>query len=134
MKDQNERMLDRSWQKPVSKEKESDCNVDSASSKKEVVSIAGNSKKNVVFELDIEDKPNIDFSNTPKVSNDEEEPGWCSKISISISNVVDRRPQASNDKSLCSKLFTKKNYFENFCDEYLEFKYYVQSELDSETQ
>ena len=44
MKDQSERMLDRSWKKPVSKEKESDCNADSASSKKEVVSIADNSK------------------------------------------------------------------------------------------
>ena len=31
-------------------------------------------------------------------------------------------------------MLIKKNYFENFCDEYLEFKYYVQSKLDSESQ
>ena len=35
---------------------------------------------------------------------------------------------------MCSKLFIKKDYFENFFNEYLEFKYYVSSKLDGETQ
>ena len=35
---------------------------------------------------------------------------------------------------MCSKLFIKKDYFENFYNEYLQFKYYVQSRLEGETQ
>ena len=42
--------------------------------------------------------------------------------------------QTSNDKSLCSKLFIKKDYLENVYNEYRKFKYYVQSKLDGETQ
>ena len=45
----------------VSKEKESDDNVENASSKEEVVNVVDNSTQNVVFEPDIEDEPNIDF-------------------------------------------------------------------------
>ena len=60
--------------KLVLKEKESDDNIESASSKDKVVSRDDNSTQNVVFQPDIEDKPNIDFYNTPKVPNDEDEP------------------------------------------------------------
>ena len=94
----------------VSNEKESD-NVESASSKEEVVTIVDNSTQNVVFETDIEDEPNTDFYNTPKVPNDEDEPSssdfnYTPKLPI-ISNVADCVTQTSNDKSLCSKLFMR---------------------------
>ena len=56
------------------KRKKSGNNVKSASNKNKVVSINDNSTKNVVFEPDIEDKPNIDFYNRPEVLNDEDEP------------------------------------------------------------
>ena len=95
-------------------------NVKSASNKNKVVSIDDNSTKNVVFEPDIEDKPNIDFYNSPEVLNDEYEPSIdfddTLKLPI-INNVVDCATQTSNEKSLCSKLFIKKDYFENFYDE-----------------
>ena len=31
-------------------------------------------------------------------------------------------------------MFIRKDYFKSFYDEYLDFKYYVQSKLDGETQ
>ena len=120
--------------KLVSKEKESDDNFRSAGSK----DVVENSTQNIVFELDIEDKPNIDFYNTSKVPNNKAEPRSSDFNDIPelpiISNVVDCTTQTSNNKSLCSKLFMRKDYFESFYDEYLEFKYYVQSKLDGETQ
>ena len=51
-----------------------------------------------------------------------------------ISNVADRVAQTNNDRSLCSKFLMSKDYFESFYDEYLEFKYYLQSKLNGETQ
>ena len=53
-----------------------------------------------------------------------------------ISNVVGGATQTSNDESklFWSKLFMRKDHFESFHDEYLEFKYYVQSKGDGETQ
>ena len=75
--------------------------------------------------------------NTPKVTNYEYEPSIdfndAPKLPI-MNNVVECTTQTSNDKRLCSKLFIKKDYFENFYNEYLEFKYYFQSKIDGETQ
>ena len=55
--------------------------------------------------------------NTPKVTSDEYEPSIdfndAPKLPI-INNVVECATQTSNDKRLCSKLFIKKDYFENF--------------------
>ena len=123
--------------KLASKWKESGNHVESASSKEEVVSIDNNSTQNVAFQSDIEGEPNIDFNNTFEVPNLEDEPSIdfndAPKLPI-INNVVNCATETSNNKSLCSKLFIKKNYFENFCDEYLQFKYYVQSKRDSESQ
>ena len=121
----------------VSKEKESDDNFQSADSK-DKDSVVENSTQNVVFEPDIEDEPNTDFYNTSKVPNDKAEPissdfNDIPKLSI-ISNVVDCTTQTSNNKSLHCKLLMRKDYFESFYDKYLEFKYYVQSKLDGETQ
>ena len=123
--------------KLVSKEKESDDDFESADSK-DKNSVIGNSIQNVVFEPDIEDESNIDFYNTSKVLNDKAEPSssdFNDKPELPIiSNEVDCTAQTSNNKSLCSKLFLRKDYFESFYDKYLEFKYYVQSKLDGETQ
>ena len=68
MKDQNECQITvhKTCFKRKTKEKESDDNLEKASSK-DVVSIVDNSTQNAVFESDTEDKPNINFSNTPKV-------------------------------------------------------------------
>ena len=113
MKDKNERMLNRNWQNLIQKTKKRNDNVESASYKA-VVSIVDKSAQNVVFEPDIEDEPNIDFYNTLEVPNDEDEP--CSdtpRIHVT-SNVVDCATQTSNDKNLCSKLFMRNDYFENF--------------------
>ena len=123
--------------KLVSKEKESDDDFEIADSK-DKNSVIGNSIQNVVFEPDIEDESNIDFYNTSKVLNDKAEPSssdFNDKPELPIiSNEVDCTAQTSNNKSLCSKLFLRKDYFESFYDKYLEFKYYVQSKLDGETQ
>ena len=123
--------------KLVSKEKETDDDFESADSK-DKNSVIGNSIQNVVFEPDIEDESNIDFYNTSKVLNDKAEPSssdFNDKPELPIiSNEVDCTAQTNNNKSLCSKLFLRKDYFESFYDKYLEFKYYVQSKLDGETQ
>ena len=95
--------------------KKSGNNVKSASNKNKVVSINDNSTKKVVFEPDIEDKPNTDFYNRPEVLNDEDEPGIdfddTLKLPI-VNNVVDCATQTSNEESFCSKLFIKNDYFE----------------------
>ena len=58
--------------KLVSKENESDDNVQSATSN-DKNNVVDNSTQNVVFEPNIEDELNIDFYNTSKVPNDEAE-------------------------------------------------------------
>ena len=65
-------------------------------------------------------KMNIDFNDTPKLPI--------------INNAVDFATPTSNNMSSCSKFFIKKDYFVNFYNENLEFRYYVQSKLDGETQ
>ena len=87
--------------KLASKWKESGDNVESASSKEEVVSI-DNSTQNVAFQSHIEGEPNIDFNNTPEVPNLEDDPSIdfndAPKLPI-INNVVNCATQTSNNKS-----------------------------------
>ena len=70
--------------KLASKWKESGDNVESASSKEEVVSI-DNSTQNVAFQSNLADDPSIDFNDAPKLPI--------------INNVVNCATQTSNNKS-----------------------------------
>ena len=73
---------------------------------------------------DSENEPHVGIFQTPAEIPDAEE--------VIINNLVDCSTQTSFEIILDSHMFVRKSYFEDFYDEYLEFKYHVQSQIDKE--
>ena len=87
-------------------------------------------KQNVIPEDNDEEEPIIDFYNTPELLNDKDNSNKTTE-SLGSKNHADFATQ-TNDMNLMLNSFVKRDYFEDFYDEYLEFKYNVQSILDQQ--
>ena len=104
----------------VSKEKEIDCNdIHETSS-----SDSNKTTEAIIRPDDSENEPHVGIFQTPAEIPDAEE--------VIINNLVDCSTQTSYEIILASNMFVRKSYFDDFYDEYLEFKYHVQSQIDKE--
>ena len=87
-------------------------------------------KQNVIPEDNDEEEPIIDFYNTPELLNDKDNSNKTTE-SLGSKNHADFATQ-TNDMNLMLNSFVKRDYFEDFYNEYLEFKYNVHSILDQQ--
>ena len=84
----------------------------------------------IMVEQNDDEEPSIDFYNTPDLSNDNDDTNETPEFVASVENHVDFATQTNDSDFMFNNLFVKKDYFENFYDEYLEFKFRVQSTLE----